>query len=182
MTVSRIAVVLLVLAGTDASAAEVDTVEVTRDGDRYRVAIVVRVEAARAQAYAVFTDYEALARVNPAVEHSELCGPGCLHNVVRFCVGPFCRRATQTQTFKETVPERIDMTVIPERSDWRYGEAQWRFSELDETHAGLRFDAVLEPDFWVPPLIGTWLIRHALTRHARITAEGIEREVAARYD
>ena len=43
------------------------------------------------------------------------------------------------------------------------------------------FDAEIEPAFWVPPLIGPYLIARELRRQAQVTAESIER-LADDYD
>ena len=33
----------------------------------------------------------------------------------------------------------------------------------------------MEPDFWVPPLIGPWVIKRTMREQAITTSEGIER-------
>ena len=72
--------------------------------------------------------------------------------------------------------------VLPQMSDLRYGLARWRMSACadDRRRTCLEFKAELEPDFWVPPLIGPWLIQRKLHQEAIVTAEGIEKLAHAR--
>jgi hypothetical protein len=36
----------------------------------------------------------------------------------------------------------------------------------------------VRPRFWVPPVVGPWLVREALRAQAQRTAEGVERRAA----
>ena len=52
--------------------------------------------------------------------------------------------------------------------------ARWQFW-TEPTATRMRFSSEIEPSFWVPPLIGPWLIRHALYAEALRSVINLER-------
>jgi hypothetical protein len=141
-----------------------------------------RLAAPLERSYAVFRDFSRLPQINDAVEQVRLLddapdGAQRLYTRVRVCVSLFCTRLDQVQDLRErddVEGRAFDAIVIPERSNLRYGRAQWRMRDCAGDTC-LQFRAELEPDFWVPPLIGPWLIERAMRREALATALGIER-------
>jgi uncharacterized protein YndB with AHSA1/START domain len=158
-----------------AGAADIEEVAVARDGDRYSVAMTVVLAAPADAVYAAMTDFEALPRINPNIVLSETDDDGRLHTLVELCVAFFCRKVEQWQTVTTDAPHRLNMTVLPERSDLRYGEAEWTFVALTPATSRMRFRTEIVPDFWVPPVIGPWIIQRKLHEQAVITAKGLER-------
>lgn len=178
-----LAATLLTLGSLDAAAVELRRIEVTREGDRYRVLMNVSLDVSAPAAYAVFADIEKLPQINPAVRTArELTEPvpanlRRVYTDVRMCVSFFCRQLEQVQDMRFTQrPDGGDVSasVIPERSDLRYGLANWQLRDCSGRTC-LSFEAELEPRFWVPPLIGPWLIQRKLREEAMQTSAGIER-------
>ncbi|MFT4047926.1 MAG: hypothetical protein QM661_14710 [Solimonas sp.] len=170
-----------------ATAATVDDVEVTREGARYRIELHARLDASADDAYVVFRDFHNLPRINGAVEAVEalpavVAGNERWRTTVRVCVSFFCARMYQVQDVhdaRDAQGYRLDATVVPTLSNLRYGVAAWRLDPC-ETRTCLWFRAELEPDFWVPPLLGPWMIERAMRRQAQSTAQGIEKLALAR--
>ncbi|WP_428311905.1 SRPBCC family protein [Hydrocarboniphaga sp.] len=173
------------LSPATAQAVVVDRLEVTQHGDRYRVEMKVQLEASADSAYAVFADYDNLPRINTAVKKAavlpETTSPDVsrLQTQVRMCFSFFCKTLDQVQDMRR-MPEspggRLSAKVIAERSDLRYGEASWRLSSgATAAQSQLEFTAELEPKFWIPPLIGPWVMQRKLRQEAIQTSEGIER-------
>lgn len=168
-----------------AQAVVVDSLQVTQHGDRYRVAMKVQLDAPADAAYAVFSDYQNLPRINAAVKQArvlpETTSPDIsrLQTQVRMCFSFFCKTLDQVQDMRrmpETPGGRLSARVIAERSDLRYGEANWRLSDgASATQSLLEFSAELEPRFWIPPLIGPWIMERKLRQEAIQTSQGIER-------
>jgi hypothetical protein len=168
-----------------AHAVVVDSLQVTQHGDRYRVAMKVQLDAPADAAYAVFTDYQNLPRINGAVKQAqvlpETTSPDVsrLHTQLRMCFSFFCKTLDQVQDMhrtQESVGGKLSAKVLPDRSDLSYGQADWRLSEgSSATQSVLEFDAELEPKFWIPPLIGPWVMERKLRQEAIQTSQGIER-------
>jgi hypothetical protein len=158
--------------------AKIDHIDVAHEGKRYRVTMRARMDVDAARAYAVFTDFPRLVEINPAIIKAEPidgAAPGQqrVHTQVRVCVMSICRIFDQVQDMQLQPPEQLNAQVIPELSNLRFGQAQWRIWDHDgEAH--LHFSAEIEPDFWIPPLVGPWLIKRKLQSEAEETANGIE--------
>lgn len=162
----------------------IDHVEVVHAGKRYQVVMHARMQTDADRAYAVFTDFSRLKDVNTAIIRSDPIagapeGAQRLHTQVRVCVLGICRVFDQVQDMHKEPPENLHARVIPELSNLRFGRANWRIWD-DGDYARLIFEAEVEPDFWVPPLIGPWLIKRKLEQEAEDTANGIERLANAR--
>lgn len=177
----RSACVLLLLITAQAGAAQVDGVRVEHDSGRYAIRMQARLDAAPQAAFAAFTDYARLPQINDAIENVRLlsgapAGATRLHSRVRICVTFFCRRLTQIQDLRTASGKdsyTLEAIVLRDSGDLRSGHAQWRMSACGRQTC-LEFRAELEPDFWVPPLLGPWLIERKLQQEAVVTARGIE--------
>lgn len=150
--------------------------QVTRDENRYTVEADMRLNVSQSAAFAAATDYERLPEFNPSIVRSERLGGRRLHSVVRLCVAFICKRIDQVMHYSEQPPDGIEMWVVSaEAGDLKSGRARWRFDADGESSARMQLDAEIEPRFWVPPVIGPYLIARELRRQARVTAESIER-------
>ena len=158
-----------------AAAATVEAVTVDHDAGRYTIAMQVRVAVSAGAAYRVMTDFSALPQINDNVVLAEPLPNNRLHTVVQMCIAFFCRKIEQMQSVVTRAPDVLSMQVLPEQSDFRYGQAQWRFKSVNAHSSDLFFSAQLEPNFWIPPLIGPWLVQRKLQEQALITSTGIER-------
>ena len=139
---------------------------VSYDAGVYTLSIEARIDAPAAMVYRLITDYDHLQDINPAVRESRILrtdGPEkCrIHVVTRVCVLFYCRDITQSQDMVQSPGYRIEATILPEYSDFRSGRAQWRLTPEGDATV-MHFRAELEPDFFMPPLIGPWLIRREM--------------------
>lgn len=157
-------------------AAQIEQIKVDHANGQYTVSMRVLLEVPAARAYAVFADPQNLTAINPAVQEVRVLPDGRLYTQVRTCAGPFCKTLRQQQQMRYELRSNgghIWAQVIPGESDLRSGSAQWEF-RADGKLTQLEFDAVLEPDFWIPPLIGPWLVENSMREEAQRTSAGIE--------
>lgn len=167
-----------------AGAAEIESLTVTQHGARYRTEMAVRLAVSAEAAFAALTDYPGLGRINPRVRAVEILSgeapaPLRLRTLVELCVGILCRQVAQVQDMRRSAATTLQAEVVPALSDLHYGVAHWRFLPLG-ADSRLHFDAEIEPKFWVPPFIGPWLVKRALTREAIATSSGIEQAARGR--
>ncbi len=173
--------VLLALASTRAGAAQIDHINFRHEGTHYRVDMSVHLDAPAPRAFAVFADPAQLREINPAVRVATRVDAETtqnrLYTEVHLCVVLFCHTLRQVQNMHyepATDGGHMSADVLPERSDLRYGHAEWTF--VGDAHATqLHFSMDIEPAFWMPPVIGPWLIEHSLREQAARTSAGIER-------
>lgn len=173
--------VSVALCAASAGAAQVDRVEVEREGGRFRVEMHTRLAVPPQAAYEVFSRFEDLPRINPSVRRAVVVGrEGAdtrVESRLRVCIAFFCPKFKMTQDMRggaEGDTFTLRAAVVPERSDFRYGLGLWTFAPCGDG-TRLSFVSELEPGFWIPRLIGTWLVKGALRAQAVTTSEGIER-------
>ncbi len=182
----RIALLPLLGLAQAASAAEIESLQVSRGGARYHVEMEVRLQAPAAASYAAFAAPANLPAINPAVQRVQVLnqaadGGARIYTEVRVCAALYCKTLHQTQQMRYAPrPDGGDLhaEVLPAQSDFSYGRADWRFRS-DGGATRLHFSADLEPAFWVPPLIGPWLVERSLRQEAQRSSAGIERMAAA---
>ena len=77
----------------------------------------------------------------------------------------------------ENPPYELVAEVLPGQSDLKSGRVHWQLRAEGEG-TRLFYRSETEPDFWVPAVIGPWMIRRLLLGEVRATTAHIEREHA----
>jgi len=170
--ISLISFPCLLLAG------EILTSSVTHEGAVYRLSINARVDAPLAIVYQSITDFTNLSAINPSIEESQvLQSRGAdqrrVRSVIRVCILVFCKRVEQVQDVTLLDGRTVVAMMVPGAGDFRAGLARWELTTVG-TATDLHFTEVFEPDFWVPPVIGPWLIEKKLVREVAETTIYIE--------
>jgi len=163
------------------SAEEILDSWVTHDAGTYRMSVDINIQAPSAIVHQRITDYAHLPEINPSIEESEVLevlGPyrHRVRSIVKVCILFYCRHVNQVQDISQTGRDVLEAVTLPELSDFRRGLARWRLTG-NGAATRLQFNAEFEPDFWVPPLIGPWLIKRKLVYEVADTARRIERTV-----
>jgi len=151
---------------------------VIHDGAVYRLSITARLEAPLAVVYQSITDFSNLAAINPSIEESQVLesqgsGRQRVRSVVRVCILVFCKRVVQVQDVTLVNYRTVVATMVPGAGDFRAGLARWELTAVG-TATDLHFTETFEPGFWVPPIIGPWLIEKKLVREVARTTLYIE--------
>ena len=174
----RCVLACLLLVPPVADTAELLGSSVTRSGNFYRAAISIRIDAPLAVVYAAITDYAHLADINPdIVESRVLASPtpdrDRVYSAAQICILIFCKRMVHVQDVERQDKSAILAVTQPAQSDFRSGVARWRLSD-EGTSTLMRFNQEFEPDFWVPPVIGPWLVERKLVEEVTESARRIE--------
>ena len=186
----RIAV-LLTVSVTPAFAhagARITGVQVVRHGSRFSIAMRMTLPESPRAVFAALQDYRAMPRFNPdvrevRVERTAQADQVRLFTAVHACVLMFCRTLRQTQLVTASADARggtLRARFLPGGS-FRSGHAHWSVRPCVHapTRTCLEVHIALEPAFWVPPLIGPWIVRTKLEQEARRSGIGLA-HVAAR--
>lgn len=151
---------VLYLAGQPSGHGAAISVEVARHGDSFDVAASADIECDQAHAWQVLTDYERLAQFIPGMSSSRV--------VSRFGNSLVMEQNGEASLLFFSIPVKVRLAVEeypPDRIESRAIEGN--FKEMLGTYllqssgprVRLRYNGRLTPDFNVPPLIGTWLMR-----------------------
>lgn len=172
----------LTIGVTSASAASIDDLSVRRVAGRYFIELHAHLNARASAVYGVFADLANLPAINTDVRRIQVTGgaagePVHLYTEIRACVLWYCRtiRETQEMTFRRK-PDGGDVVanVLP-RGDLRYGQARWLFRASSGDQTDFKVTAELEPAFYVPPLIGPWLVKRWLRLETERSSENLEK-------
>ncbi len=179
---------LLVLAGAagaPAQAAEFSTLEVTKEGKRYFVDSTVVMNACPGAVFHVLTDYDddAFRKVSKVFVESRFLerdeqGNGLVYTKAKGCITFFCRELERVEQLTVEPIRHIEAVAIPERSDAKFSHARWTLDPVGEA-TQVTYTMEFEPDFWVPPLLGTAVVYYQLKKQARRAANKVEELAAA---
>jgi len=150
------------------------TVNVQRNGQVFEIQSVSRVLAGADVAWTVLTDYEGYVNFVPGMTQSRRLDGQPIRIEQRGEFGVLFIRMAVNVTL-EVVEDPL--------SEIRFRALEGNVRSLNTTvklrsdgaHVVVIYQSVIEPDFWVPPLIGTPLMRAAIRRKLEAVANEIER-------
>lgn len=182
MYVARIFFSILVgaLVATAASPATIDTLEVTRKRGRYELYAKTFLAATPQEIYDVLLEYDdnAFQRISSVYKESRYMDPAedgtpIIYTRMEGCMLFYCKSMRRVERLEAVEPASIRTYTLPERSDFSYSRSEWLFEPArDGTY--MTYILIMEPDFWVPPIIGPWLVKRVLSVGGLRAIERIE--------
>jgi hypothetical protein len=169
---------VLYLSVADASAGEQPELSIGAQDGEYRLHITGRIYAPAEYVYAVVTDYRNAAHINPAVTEAEIL-PSVVAGVVRVRnrtlhrIGPFRLVMDWVGDITELGDGQLAVVTVPELSSFESGRAGWRIV-AEGQHTVLDHDSSFRPRFFIPPLLGDYLIKRYVRRNMLETFKRIE--------
>ena len=159
-------------------AANLETVSVDRVDGRFVLHSETLLDATPAQLYAVLTDYDLFTKFTSAIDESRNVEPDDegrprFYTRMEGCVLLFCV-TFERHGHLELEPETLITAIVdPEQSDFKYSVETWELIKHEEG-TRLVYNFEMEPDFWVPPIVGPFYIRRALRAGAVDAVDRIE--------
>lgn len=170
-----------------AHAAQVRDVDVTRHGAAFVISMLLAIDAPAPAVFRALQDYAAMAHFNPdlravRVEPTKAPDRMRLFTTIHTCVLVFCKTMYQEQIM--TANATADGGVLKAElvsGDFKGGGGRWLVRPCQTPGARTCMDVRIElvPAFWVPPLIGPWVMRRKMEEEARRTSAGLERTALA---
>ncbi len=173
-----LAVVFTASFAASAFAYEIATLDVTHDDGHYTVNFSVWLAAPAGHVRALSTDYANLAQLSDLVAESRVLSISGnttrLKLVLRACLLFLCKSVSRVEDVVAEANGDITTRALPEQSDFRVATERWRI--LAEG-SGTRFvyQAELEPDFFIPPIVGPFIMRRVMESELRESAVRFER-------
>lgn len=157
----------LLLLTPAADAAELRSVVVDKDGGRYSLKSLVWFDADLDSMYATFLDYDYAQRFTSFIVESRNVEPNdegqprfYIRN--RGCVLFFCKSFERNGHILHEPREYIRSITDPETSDFHLSLESWHFEE-EGNGTLVAYVFVFEPKFWIPPLIGPYVLKKKLS-------------------
>jgi len=153
-------------------------VQVTNDGGVYHIKIIAEVDASAEYVYRVLTDYNHIYRLNPSITESEILpSPG--YGVVRVrtrvedCTSIVCVDLNRVEDVNELPPNVLQMVIVPSLSNIRSGNAKWKIEDMED-YTEIVYQARLEPDFNIFPIVGSAILKRKLSQEIMTSMAMIE--------
>jgi hypothetical protein len=172
------AVVAAALLLGSADAAELRSVQVDHARGRYTMVSEVWFDATVDQVYTVFSDWNLSTQFSSVIVESRNIaategGRPQYYVRNRGCLLFFCR-SFERQGFVERKPNtELRAFANPEISDFKLSDETWRF-KAERGGTLVRYRMMMEPDFWVPPGIGPYLIKRKFEKDGGAAIDRIE--------
>ncbi|HLT91073.1 MAG TPA: SRPBCC family protein [Woeseiaceae bacterium] len=178
MTKSALAAAVLLLATAGAPAADLRAISVVHENGRYHLKSEVWFAADSEAIWRVLTDFDDYERISSAFVDAydvppDEQGRPRFYTRMEGCLLFFCRSIERYGYLLLKPVEEIVAVTEPEQSDFKYCRERWQLQQ-DGEGTLLHYDFEMEPDFWVPPVIGPWIIKRTLEVDGRDAIGRIE--------
>ncbi len=166
------------LLGAPVLAYTLDDTTIQYNAGVYTVAFDMQLDADTAQVRALMTDYDHLDRLSDIVTNSRVLdvmanGDKRIQLDMHACVWIFCRMVHRVQDVTTLEDGDLRTRAVPERSDFSQAVERWHI-EATPRGTRIRYNAQLTPNFFVPPLLGPYLIKQAIRRELLSAAQHLE--------
>lgn len=152
--------------------------DISEHAGNYRVRMAALLHAPAQSVYEVLTDYRHIYRLNPAITQSAIL-PSPHDGTVRVktrmegCIYFFCRDIDRVEEVREVDDGHLRAVIIPEYSDFTAGSADWRI-QPHGNDSRIVYEAQVTPAFFIPPVIGSYFIKHAFGEAVLTSFERLE--------
>lgn len=171
---------LAFLAGADTALAACVTEHADLSFDRgtYSYKFSALIDAEVAAVRTVVTDHARMHRLNDNIAESRVLQrhePDALTRFLRLerCILGYCFNMRFTETVREQ-PALITTTIIPAASSFVDGVTRWRLSDAGSKKTLLTLAATQTPDFWIPPVIGPYVLKRVFIAEVEETCGRID--------
>jgi hypothetical protein len=174
----------LAWAAMQAHAAQVLGVRVTRADGGFLIGMRIAIDAPAPAVFRALQDYSAMMRYNPdlravRVQSTGVPGRVRLFTTVHTCVLVFCKTLYQEQIMTAIAGAHGGVLVaqlLPHGGAFKAGSGRWTVKACHSAPSTTCLHARIElvPAFWVPPVIGPWVLRRKMAEEASRTSAGLE--------
>lgn len=149
-----------------AVAAEMRSVDVDFEEGIYTLDSVVYFDVGRQVVFDVFLDWDLAVDFSSVIVASKNVGPDdqggmgyYIHN--RGCILFFCKTTRRNGSVTSEEYTVIRAIADPETSDFELSEETWTFSDAGDGTL-VHYELKMKPGFWVPPIVGPYMIKKKL--------------------
>jgi hypothetical protein len=158
--------IVLCLAALEVDAVDITKLEISENGGVYHINLATVIDAPAEYVYRVLTDYVHIHRLHPSITQSDIL-PSPRAGVVRVrtrmldCILIFCMALDRVEDISEVPPYDLHTVIVPSLSNFLSGKADWRIEDMGD-RSQLTYEAQMEPNFPVIPVIGPYFVKQKL--------------------
>jgi hypothetical protein len=177
MKIFSILFIFLVAFISNANSSNITSSSADYKNGRFIIKVVGIVEAKQEKVFLLLTDYKNIHHLSPKIAENKIIKNDdnglVVRTVIRGCVWFFCKDIINNQIITSEFANKIQAFTLPEGSNLRFGKMNW---EITEAKGGTQIDysAEIEPDFFVPPVIGSFFIKNRMLEEAKDFVDSVE--------
>jgi len=154
-------------------------VEVSEQSGVYQIKVMAVIDAPAKSVRHVLTDFVHIYRLNPSIIESEVLkrhGDGSIsvRTKVIGCAAYFCEELERVERVHLLPSGNLFAEIIPEQSGFKSGQTLWRIKAVGEL-CEVTYLSDMEPDVYVPPLVGKFLLKKSIRNEMQISFENLEK-------
>jgi hypothetical protein len=162
-------------------AATIDHLDVTRERGRYELVADAQLAASPESIYAVLVDYDdnRFGRISSVYKESRYMEPApdgtpMIFTRMEGCLLFYCLSMRRVERLETKEPYWIRSVTLPEQSNFKHSTSEWMLEPF-EGGTKMTYRLEMEPDFFVPPVIGPWYLQRTLSQGGVRAVNRIER-------
>ncbi len=145
---------------------------VDQQGEHYLIDLSMQLDAPKSRVMEVMTNYNHLTELSETITESTVLEQTQNHTKLKMvsegCVLFICQSITQVQNIKQLEDDYIAINVEPMADNIKFSAQLWHFKSLGPNSTQVNYSADIVPDFWIPPLIGSWVFQSRLLEEATL--------------
>ena len=154
------------LVSLPASGIELKLLDVSHDNGTFVVTSGIVIDAPMQRVFDVLSDYDNLTELHPSIRRAVVVDRPQPHTAIvdtwiRGCAAVFCRTLKRRERIETTGSEKIHARIDGEQSNVETSETRWHL-KADGPRTVVSYEASLNPEFWIPPVIGTGIVKRKL--------------------
>jgi len=153
--------------------------EVTEEDGVFRIKVSAIIEAPPDYIRYILADSAHIYRLSPSIIESEVlpsspAGEKQVRTKLLCCTSLFCREVERVDIVRMLKSGDFEAEIIPTLSEFKSGKASWKITAMNDA-SHVVYEAHLEPDFFIPPVLGAHLVKQHLLEEFTTTFIRIER-------
>lgn len=173
-----VAMLFVLVATQHAAAAEMRSIDVEYEDGHFSMVSVVWFDAGVDETFDVFRQWDYSTQFSSAVVEARDVAPDQsgrpgYYVKNRGCILFFCKSMVRNGYVEVQYNSDLRAVADPQTSDFQRFEEHWAFAE-EQGGTRVRYELVMQPDFWVPPAIGPYLIKRKLRKDGGEALDRIE--------
>lgn len=144
----------------------------------YSINVTMQMQVPAQYVHRVLTDYAHIYRLDPAITDSEILSSAD-DGVVRVrtriddCIAFFCKKIEMVEDVRDLDHGDLKATTVSNLSSFKSGHTEWKILGIGE-RTQVTYQAQMEPDFFIPPLLGAYFVKQKLQQRLLASMERIE--------
>lgn len=168
----------LSIASFQLNAVQIEKSTVSENNGIYNIHIIATVDAPAEYVHQVLTDYKHLYRLNPSITENTLL-PSPAEGIARIrtrivdCIFFVCMDLIRVEDVEALSTNVLRTRIVPSLSNFRYGMTEWHITPMPR-HCKILLESAMQPDFYIPPLIGTYFVKQRLQKNVTYSLKKVE--------